>query len=457
MMASPSLRRDLFLARGQGYVITEAGGQFEFLSRSQGVVCRLNRSAFAIWTCCDGHIALALIPALLRDRFPDGTWKTDDVHEVIAELIAKGLVQEQQDPADAPPLIRVGFLGFPNFFKPELSFFAWMTASQACVLLCEPLQESIDFLFVAGRRQSAGIVPNLESVPAGIRVLVHFDGQFDPDVWDFSYTTDVAYSGARDDVRVLPAWTLGIDWSDQGSDAEYVPLRKLSNDRSQKNLPGEEPAWALVWSGNDSQSGTVSLLTQKFGSPLCEICAGNKMSDQSTDYRDWLRRCRFVIILNDDLDPVNHHILPLVHTAGAIPVLLGSTSCLSGLNARSVVVVPPAAADEELLLLLDTLVHDDSLYDRLLATPVFVGNRPPLRFTLDEAAKEFWNVVFDEQLSQSQPPAPPLRRRSGPEAPTLTIGMATYDDYDGVYFTVQACLLLSTTSPAVRSARRCKN
>jgi Glycosyl transferase family 2 len=59
-----------------------------------------------------------------------------------------------------------------------------------------------------------------------------------------------------------------------------------------------------------------------------------------------------------------------------------------------------------------------------------------------DPASEFFRAaagVLDSHLASGQLPAPPPAPRQGKKL--LTIGMATYDDYDGVYFSVQAIRL----------------
>ena len=381
----------------------------------------LSTTAVAVWECCDGESSDA-IARRLNDKGMSGV-EVEGVRETLGLLVEHGLAAEEERASNVP-IVRAATVGFDN--APwRADYLLWSLASRLAVVTVEdPASASVAVEYLDGDSPPDG-------AGADFRIGVTASrGDRDLSAMDVVIQVDTAPVPGR--YRV-PPWAMLADWW-PGSVAPLA-IRAITR---RHGSPESEPreGWVLV-QDSETQADPVLLirLRQRLGAPRIVDPRVDPLNASDTPCP--LRGAQVAVVTGSG--PNAAGVLMMAWECGALPVFCGPAALVDDFNQRAMVVAEsypqPSLAAGQVEWLLDN-ERDRAL---MLGEPLFYGNRPPAYASPEALGNQLWRDLGGEQTSAGD--AGPPSTKPQPREPVLTIGMATFNDFDGVYFSVQALRL----------------
>lgn len=400
----------------------------------------LNATAVLIWHACEGRRTLEEIGPGLRAEWPDYDWPDDEIEAVVEHLAGNGIVRKSEQAVESVPILRAGFLGVPPGFDPGDNYLVWALSHRAAVIAADPDASEIEVLFHCGPAESLSPTPATDD-PDCIRIRIDPDGGArDPDA-DYIFDLSGQRLGRTENGYGLPPWIDAVDWWGGGADDAKLTLQALTQSRSEDGID-RDASWAAL-DANAGGSADIDplrdALASRHGQPIALLSTTEDGGGVSAVNGEAIATSRFALISGSAADPhLAGKALLAALAGGVVPFYTGDPRLVAGINERAY--VDPSIYDsvEQAAAVADMLCTDPDYRDRLLAPPVFYGNRLPSVLEPGKAGEALWQEILEEpHVVRKDHPAP----SAAPAGRRLTIGMPTFDDYDGVYFSIQAVRL----------------
>lgn len=373
----------------------------------------------AVWESADGDDA-AGITGRLRQRGLSGV-DEGEVSSVLEELARRDLVADRPHGGTPASVLHVARLGFDDPAQGSADFLLWALAVHAAVVPTD----DIDTADVVVAHVRNGLEPSLDRLPGDSIGIAVTPGESPlQGAWDAVVHTG---AGASADAIRVPPWTPLLYWW-PGSD-EPLSLRML---RQRRDVPGtaRRAGWALyAHPGAPLDPALSARLHEIFGPPVdpditADVAGLSKV----------VKGLQFVVSTGSGPDSLR--VLLLAWLGGAVPVYCGPAAAVADLNPNAVVAAKQYAHPAHVADYLDWLLANDPAADVIRDEPLFYNNTPPKYARTETLGNRLWRLLAGEPDSGDIPVSGEPQRRA-----TLTIGMATADDYDGVYFSIQALRL----------------
>lgn len=433
-LVSPRIPPNSLPRRLPGFVLHWVDGELVVRARDNNARQVLNLTAAFVWQLCDGRHSTGEMLEQLHRQFSgvDDRQLRADLVQVLYELQDQALVDlsTAKEPKSAP-LLRVGFCNYPSAFQPLNNYFLWLLSEHAIVLVVNPLHETPDVLFYS-TAVSGGYHHSASSLANTVKVFFSDTGaEPDDDDFDLAFTDPTHATGPSDRRLPMPPWAASVSWLDSQEDpgeAAYPRLvrpRRQFKDASACFCAAFEPRTA-------AQDEFLRLLLNK-----AEVSGYAQSYRYVPDVgsrgtglsRDALKGCKFALVFDDGSNPIRDaKALFDALLTRTIPVYCGSPAALLGFNENAFIDCENFKTLDEVAELIIDIERNPALYERFIAAPILD------RAALDAEAPHALQRLLFQNGEASPAPAQP----HAAAAPKLTIGMATYDDYDGVYFSVQA-------------------
>jgi len=194
----------------------------------------------------------------------------------------------------------------------------------------------------------------------------------------------------------------------------------------------------LIEGGNAALcAAAVDAFERRFRAPLpIGLSAGSSEEARA------LSRSRFAMLFEDtECTGLAADRMLKILEAGTVPIYFGKREVVRDFNTDAYIDATRFNSMPELVDFVVGVDNDLEARTRLVAAPVFAEEVDVETFAPKHVCRIFYEALFQPEEEQ---PVPVVRERRSPrraDKPKLTIGMATYDDYDGVYFSVQAIRL----------------
>lgn len=408
------------LARRQGIVSLRQHDELILLDSGSDFRHQLNKTAAMVWQLCNGIASVSEIVDAISALCPDNRFAVEqDVFDILTNFVALELVADYVENS-AP--VR---LSFEKLWGHSESFDIYLSQ-----LL--PLMNSME---VQANDQADIVFSSTPDLGDGNVRQVYFDVTgATQDVSTSELVVSSLLAAADGGYLRLPEWATLIDWSNNQS-AELVSIKKLYLSRIAL-LDRKRTGLVAVFANehNDRlQAVAEQLFIQEENNQVISITPETSHQDCMA----YLQECRFCLI--DDQDGVpgfgSKKLLQAL-AAGTVPIYYGYPEIDQEFNTQAFINGHEFASLSELGEHVRQVADDAQLYNAYLSEPIFNSGHKlyayhPYRFAerlrkklAIEGRTEL--VSGGETQTQQQPPA------------KLTIGMATYDDFDGVYFSVQS-------------------
>ncbi len=163
--------------RRAGFVIEIDRGVLTCYAADGRARHRLNPTAALLWQLSDGARTAADLRTEVTGRFGRDESIRRDVDDALTDLASRELVAISPDPrhSKAPPILRVGFTGFPDDFCHHANSFVTLLARRVLPWVVDPRSEQADILFIATSSPIDDAVHVRQ--PNALRVVVDADGE----------------------------------------------------------------------------------------------------------------------------------------------------------------------------------------------------------------------------------------------------------------------------------------
>lgn len=217
--------------RSRGLVMQWLGPELKVWSKTDQAGLRLNRTAAHIWLRCDGQAKVGELVNRFQRRYREQAGVVAaDIHQALADLQGRGLLNTLAEPQEVRPLVEVGFAGFGSDLLPEDNYFLWMLTHRFDVLLAAPEQGPPDLLFYRTPPKQPFDRHRVDRRKT-FMVAVCADGR--PPAFsecDFSFSADVVTGRFAEQHCHLPLWSFHLDWEN---------YRKSATTFSDQALPAQ--------------------------------------------------------------------------------------------------------------------------------------------------------------------------------------------------------------------------
>lgn len=422
--------------RVPGFLGVREGDDTVFRSR-HAVYATLNASAFVIWSFCDGVSSVAQIERILSSEFQETrTQVGTDVRDVLAYLRDIGVLDLTGSRLSNAHL-RISFCNFGPEFKRDDNYFNWMLTEHFDVLVVDPREETPDIVFFSDQ-------PSLDvdhrQIDDSETLKIFVGGSLvEPDAayCDYAFSTCSSELAALGDQCFLPAWATSVDWQGSQGTPHGLSFRRLIQPKHP--IQGDEQQHFAYFCGTFQG---VSLpgddeLSRALRTKIAPLVA-LRVHAGGADLIQAMSRCKFVLVRGSQADPETAEIQLLQALCSeALPIYCGDAALSEEFNRAAFIDRGAFDSVEACVEHIKRVNEDTGLYREYMSQPP-LHEHLARRHAPEAICDEFYRALFDSTDHAMDRPTPPARKR--PQR-TLTIGMATYDDYDGVYFSVQAIRL----------------
>ncbi len=387
----------------------------------------ITHTAMAVWESADGD-DVAGIAVRLRQRGLAGVDERE-IKSVLEALARRDLVADRARGGTPASVLHVACLGFDDPALGTPDFMLWALAVHAAVV---PTTD-IDIADVVVAHVRDGSEPPLDRIPEdSIRIAVTPGDARLPGAWDAVVRTG---ADAPVDALRVPPWAPLLHWW-PGSD-EPLSLRMLRQRRSVSGAT-RRAGWALyAHPGAPLDPALTARLHEIFGPPVEPNLAAD-FAGASKVAKD----LQFVVSTGSGPDSLR--ILLLAWLGGAVPVFCGPAAAIADLNPNAVVAAEQYAHPAHVADYLDWLMAHDRAALVVREEPLFYNNTPPTYARTETLGNRLWQELAGQPESGDDRLSGEPQRQS-----LLTVGMATADDYDGVYFSIQALRLYHSEAVAL--------
>ena len=403
----------------------------------------LNPTAALIWLFCGGKSSVAEIINAIQELYPDQANVIEsDVRESLHHLYQAQLLNIADSTQDSRALLKLAFCHFHPDFDESENYFIRMLAHRFDILHVSPDDEP-DVLIYSTYTPSD--YDHTAVNRAKIRKILYIDKPMDVDLtscdYAFSYARIVPddYTGRH---YRLPLWALHIDWSEQEDSEHKVPYQRLLVSRIDAIDRNRDHFYAVLENHGAARSHEfVEQLQQLYQRPTEGYAQSISIPSNCTFRQgiDKLACCKFAIVFENSSRPgyCTEKLLQAL-LAGTVPIYYGDSQVAQDFNSHAFINGHDFTSFADAIDFIRKVDNDNVLYQRFLAEPIFLDKRWLEPYKPELVCRHLYQALYDRDTPAPAPAVSTTRSRS----PTkLTIGMATYDDFDGVYFSVQALQL----------------
>lgn len=394
----------------------------------------LNAAAISVWEQCNGKSVSEIVAALSR-RMKDSPSERQ-VAETLTELSCDGLVRNQKEDGYAP-ILRVRIDRIPHGSNEVREYLQYALTDHFAVLAVGD-GEPADVVFVWMGADNAGFeaIDNRTSEECLYLAVTKVDREYD------GFDAVIRISDRFDDTEIhLAGWVFGVNWNP--SKNEVNSIHRLRQSRAGNQFPF--PGWGLVeLGGNRADQSLVQKLRQGLGAPKILY---SRFLDPGVAYRGEGRVYSFVFITGDDLSVYGSASVVDAWLLGAVPIYDGASTALPVFNNHAIIFTgdyPDSASAIEYALWLYGnpdyyhKVHEEPLLAQLEGSgdAGVIGPGDPRLL-----GEKVWATFFSDESGQEAGVKDAGTTVVNEARRVLTIGMASFDDYDGVYFSLEAIRL----------------
>ena len=445
-MITQSLAPSARLRRSANVVATWSKDQLVLYFERQQARYEFNQAAALVWLFCGGKLSITEIVESIQELYPvQADIVENDVRESLFDLYQAQLLEIAESEEGDRTLLKVAFCNFwPSFDKSE-NYFVRMLAHRFDILHVSPDDEPN--LLIYSTYPSSGFDHVNVDRSKTIKVLYN-SASINTDFAQCDYAFSCAHvvpSDYADRHYRLPLWSLYVTWDGQENSEDKIPYQRLLMSRINEIDHKRDHFYGILERYDADRS-------DEFVERLHELCPhsvsteGHEQSiTVSADCTfmqgiEKLTDCKFTIVFeNFSYSEYCAEKLLQALVAGTVPIYYGDPQAIQDFNPYAFINGHDFKSFEDVIDYIRKVDNDTMLYQGFLAEPIFRNEQ-----SLQPYRSEFVCKHLEQALYHKNTPIPSAlaeNTASTRSQTKLTIGMATYDDFDGVYFTVQSIRL----------------